>query len=164
MDFVAIDFETATARRTSACSVAIITVEGGVIIDEYNELIQPPNNEYSWRNIDIHGIEPRHTLYKHDFEDLYPEIRKRLMGKLVVAHNESFDRSVMTRTMEYYDLDYASLNLASRWDCTVKLYKAQGFKSAKLNILCDHFKIPLKHHDALSDARACAELYKRVRS
>ncbi|EDM25778.1 putative exonuclease [Lentisphaera araneosa HTCC2155] len=162
MDFVAIDFETATAKRNSACAVAIITVEKGVIVDEYSELIQPPNNEYSWRNIDVHGIEPRHTMYKEDFEDLYPEIRKRLTGKLVVAHNESFDRSVMTRSMEYYDLDYADLGVADRWVCTVKLYKAQGFKPAKLNILCDHFGIPLKHHDALSDARACAELYKRV--
>jgi DNA polymerase III subunit epsilon len=161
VNFVAIDFETATAQRSSACSVAIITVEGGVVVEEYSELIQPPDNKYSWRNSDIHGIEPHQTYYKPDFEDLYPEIRKRLKGKLVVAHNESFDRSVMNKSMEHYGLDYSDLDIADCWECTVKLYKAKGFKVAKLDTLCNHFGIELQHHDALSDARACAELYKR---
>ena len=29
----------------------------------------------------------------------------------------------------------------------------------KLNILCAKYKIPLNHHDALSDALACAKLF-----
>ena len=29
MDFVAIDFETATARRDSACSVAVVEIKDG---------------------------------------------------------------------------------------------------------------------------------------
>ena len=39
--------------------------------------------------------------------------------------------------------------------CTYKLYKK------KLNVLCDECGIELNHHNALSDALACAELYLR---
>ena len=46
--FIGIDFETAT--RHHICSVGIVTVENGKIIDEYQALIQPPNNEYDWHN------------------------------------------------------------------------------------------------------------------
>ena len=45
MTFTAIDFETATAYHP--CSVGIVTVENGVIVDEYVTLIKPPRNEYS---------------------------------------------------------------------------------------------------------------------
>lgn len=39
------------------------------------------------------------------------------------------------------------------------MYRAKGFSSAKLNICCQTMNIPLNHHEALSDARACANLY-----
>ena len=43
MNFVAIDFETATSFHP--CSVGIVTVENGIIVDEFVTLIQPPRNE-----------------------------------------------------------------------------------------------------------------------
>ena len=46
MNFIAIDFETATGKPYSACAVGIITVENDKVIDEYSSLIQPPYNEY----------------------------------------------------------------------------------------------------------------------
>ena len=57
LSFTAIDFETATGHPESACAVGIVTVENGIIIDEYVTLIQPPNNEYWYRNIMCHGIQ-----------------------------------------------------------------------------------------------------------
>ena len=40
-DFVAIDFETANGRRSSVCSVGIVIVRGGEIVDKFYSLIQP---------------------------------------------------------------------------------------------------------------------------
>ena len=88
--FTAIDFETAT--RHHICSVGIVTFENGEIIDEYHALIKPPNNEYNWHNIQVHGITQRHTQNVPSFNEIYPEIKKRIHGKILVAHNESFDR------------------------------------------------------------------------
>ncbi len=159
MTFTAIDFETATGKRNSACAVGIITVEKGEITDEYHTLIQPPNNEYFWRNIDVHGITEDDTEDAPVFPDIYPEIRKRLTGKTVVAHNESFDRSVLKNTMLYYSLDYSELNLSDPWVCTLKIYRAKGYKPASLDACCKKEGIRLQHHEALSDAKGCAKLY-----
>lgn len=153
MDFVAIDFETAVGKRNSACAVGIVTVENNQITEEYFTLIQPPDNEYFYQNIRIHGINPEDTADSPFFDELYPEIKKRLEGKTVVAHNESFDRSVLRKTMEHYGLDFDELKLADKWECTLKMH------GAALNVCCQRHGIELDHHDALSDARACAELY-----
>jgi DNA polymerase-3 subunit epsilon len=157
MNFTAIDFETATSYHP--CSVGIVTVENGVIVDEFVSLIKPPYNIYSPFTIQVHGIYPRDTVNAKSFLQVYPEIEKRLKNKVVVAHNESFDRNVLTKSMVLYGLHYEDLNIASRWECTVKIYKAKGLKLTKLSDCCGEMKIQLNHHEALSDARACAKLY-----
>jgi len=159
MKIAAIDFETATGYRNSACAVAIITVAEGQVTDQYYRLIQPPGNAYWGQNIDVHGIRPSDTLSAPTFLEVYPEIRERLLGRTVVAHNESFDRDVLRRTMEHYGLDPFELSLADRWECTCRIYRAKGFKPASLDACCAQLSIPLDHHNALSDALACARLY-----
>lgn len=156
-NFTAIDFETATSYHP--CSVGIVTVEEGIIVDEFVTLIQPPNNFYNPYNIQVHGIYPRDTANAKTFVEVFPEIEKRLKNRVVVAHNESFDRNVLSKTMALHGLNYEDLNIGSRWECTVKIYKAKGFKPAKLSDCCRIMNIALDHHEALSDARACAELY-----
>ncbi|HSN48242.1 MAG TPA: 3'-5' exonuclease, partial [Flavobacterium sp.] len=141
------------------CSVGIVTVENGVIVDEYVTLIKPPRNEYNPYTIAVHGINPRDTINAKSFAQVYPEIKKRLQNRIVVAHNESFDRNVLAKSMALYGLDYEELNIASRWDCTVKIYKSKGLKPTKLSDCCREMEIALNHHEALSDARACAKLY-----
>lgn len=157
MTFTAIDFETATAYHP--CSVGIVTVENGIIVDEFVTLIKPPNNLYSPFTIQVHGIHPRDTVNAKSFMQVYPEIQKRLQNRVVVAHNESFDRNVLAKSMALYNLNYDDLNIGPRWECTVKIYKAKGFKPAKLSDCCKVMNIALEHHEALSDARACAKLY-----
>ena len=158
--FTAIDFE--TAIRHYICAVGIVTVENGKITDEYHALIQPPNNEYNWHNIQVHGITESDTKNAPTFDKVYPEIKKRLQGKIIVAHNESFDRSVLQKTMAENGLDYSELKISERWECTMRLCRAiDKYPSGKLDECCAVDSIELKHHEALSDARACAELYLR---
>ncbi|MBL7076744.1 MAG: 3'-5' exonuclease [Kiritimatiellae bacterium] len=159
MNFTAIDFETATGKRSSACAVGIVRVENGEISDTFCSLIRPPNNEYFGMNISVHGIHPQDTVSAPTFRDLYPEIRARLEGSTLVAHNEVFDRSVLRRTMEHYELNYHELRLAERWECTMRIYKSKGFVPYRLNACCERLGIPLQHHEALSDAIGCARLY-----
>ncbi|NOX35162.1 MAG: 3'-5' exonuclease [Deltaproteobacteria bacterium] len=159
MNFTAIDFETATGKRYSACAVGMATVENGKITDEYHTLIQPPDNKYFRHNTNVHGITENDTADALFFPDIYPEIKERLVGKTIVAHNESFDRSVLQKTMEYYNLDYSKLNISKQWECTLKIYRAKGYHPASLDVCCKRQGIKLNHHEALSDARGCAMLY-----
>jgi DNA polymerase-3 subunit epsilon len=71
-------------------------------------------------------------------------------GKNVAAHNGfGFDFPVLNKTLFHYGLPIPDYNKL----CTYKIY------ISNVADLCKKHKIHLKHHDALSDARACAELY-----
>lgn len=78
---------------------------------------------------------------------------------VTLPHNESFDRNVLRKTMADFGLDFSDLNVSERWECTMKLYRAKGYNPAKLDTCCRRKSIRLNHHEALSDARACALLY-----
>jgi DNA polymerase-3 subunit epsilon len=159
MTFAAIDFETATSAPNSACAVGIVTVENGIITDEYYSLIQPPKNVYSYWNIKVHGIDSFQTRFARNFAQLFPEIEKRLQHKIIVAHNAGFDKGVLYNSMMHYYLSPSQYPIATNWQCTVKIYQKLGFKPANLAACCQRLNIPLQHHEALSDARACAKLY-----
>lgn len=134
-------------------------VEDGVITDEFHSLIQPPNNYYNWHNTQVHGISRNDTAEALNFSEIYPEIKKRLYGKKIVAHNESFDRNVLTKTMRDFAINYSDLNILERWECTYQIYRKKGYYPANLKACCNRHNIALNHHEALSDARACAKLY-----
>lgn len=53
-NFTAIDFETTTGYRNSICQVGLVQVKNGIIINEINILVQPPDNYYWYRFTDIH--------------------------------------------------------------------------------------------------------------
>lgn len=158
-NFTAIDFETATANQNSACAIGIVTVEQGIITNEFYSLIQPPQNQYMWQTTRVHGIKPKHTAESPTFLELFPQIEHLLKGQHMVAHNELFDRNVLKKTMSLYGMSYSALGLPEMWDCTYKIYKNKGFKPARLNSCCQVMEIELNHHEALSDARACALLF-----
>lgn len=162
--FVAIDFETAKGHE-SPCAVGIVTVENGIITDEYYTLIKPPNNEYNLFTIQVHGITPHDTKYAPSFIRVYPEIKKRLQNKMVIAHNIGFDRSVLQKTMLANGLDYSELSIQDNWQCTMQMCRNnRKYPSGKLNECCFIEGIQLNHHEALSDARACAQLFLRLYS
>jgi len=150
--FTAIDFETAQGYRWSICQVGLIRVEKGIITKELNILVQPPNNYYWSRFTDIHGISAQDTFKSPTFDVVWNQIEPYITNENVIAHNGfGFDFPVLSNTLEYYELTAPEYNKF----CTYKIYKSN------LADLCIQHKIPLNHHDALSDARACAELFLR---
>ncbi len=112
MTFTAIDFE--TANKHYICSIGIVCVENNIIVDEYHTLVKPPNNTYNWYATQVHGITAEDTINAPSFIDIYPEIKKRLFNKTVVAHNEAFDRNVLIKSMIDNGLDYKDLKVADK--------------------------------------------------
>lgn len=163
--FTSIDFELATSEYTSVCAVGLVSVVDGMIANEFYSLVQPPANKYMWQTTRVHGIRPKDTQHAPTFEELFPAILPLIYGQNMVAHNEELDRKVLRQTMQYYGLAYEELELKQTWECTSKIYKKLGFEKTKLSIVCKIMDVEIKPHDALSDARACAELYlKRDRA
>lgn len=149
LNFTAIDFETATYKGESICQIGLVKVEDGKVVDEINQLILPPDNVYSIQNIQVHGITPERTVNAPTFEEYWGKMKSYIEYEKVVAHNAVFDISCLKKTLQYYDLAIPKFKQA----CTYRIYK-KGLAE-----LCDMYHIKLNHHDALSDARACATLY-----
>ena len=150
--FTALDFETATGYRNSICQVGLVRVENGIITQEINLLVQPPDNYYWNRFTDIHGIAARDTLNALTFDKIWHQIAHYIKDQNVVAHNGfGFDFPVLDKTLLQYGLTIPNYTKF----CTYKIYRSN------LATLCEEYNIPLNHHDALSDARACAELWLR---
>jgi DNA polymerase-3 subunit epsilon len=148
--FTAIDFETAQGYRWSICQVGLVRVENGIITHELNVLVQPPDNYYWARFTEIHGISARDTANAPTFNNVWSKIVPFIENQNVIAHNGfGFDFPVLDKTLEYYKMRTPDYNKF----CTYKMYRNN------LADLCKEHNIPLNHHDALSDAKACAELY-----
>jgi DNA polymerase-3 subunit epsilon len=156
MNFVAIDFETANASRSSVCSLAAVTVENGQIVRSAYSLIRPPMMKFDYRNIQIHGIHPEDVKDKPTFDQLWERIATHLENKIVIAHNAAFDMSVLRSILQQYSIATPKLKHA----CTVQIAKKTwpGEENYKLSTLAQKFKIDFEHHNALHDARTCAQI------
>ena len=148
--FTAIDFETAQGYRWSICQVGLVRVENGIITKQLDILVQPPENYY-WDNFTkIHGISSKDTRLSPTFNQVWHLIEPYIKDQNVIAHNGfGFDFPVLNKTLEYYNMPTPDYNKF----CTYKIFKSN------LANLCQEHKIPLNHHDALSDAKACAKLF-----
>jgi DNA polymerase-3 subunit epsilon len=150
LTFTAFDTETATNNCASVCQIGYVVVTDGQITAEKSFLIQPPNNEYDARHSCIHGVDALTTKDKPLFPEVWENIKNEFIGVLLVAHNISFDLNILLSTLDYYNLPKPNF----AFDCT---YKLTGLK---LKALAEAFQIPIiKQHDALSDAKICAQAF-----
>ena len=152
--FAAIDFETANSRRDSACSVGIALVKSGRITDLETRLIRPPSRHFEFTH--IHGLTWNDVRYAPAFDEVWREISPMLStADFLSAHNAKFDRGVLYSCCARYGVARPS----KRFVCTVDLARSVwGIYPTKLPDVCRKLRIPLDHHEAGSDARACARI------
>jgi DNA polymerase-3 subunit epsilon len=152
--FAAIDFETADSGRDSACALGIVRCEKGKIVTQYTSLIRPPRRsfQFTW----LHGISWEDVADKPSFGELWHEIAPLLDGtEFIAAHNAGFDRGVL----EVCGLQEGITIPPRRHLCTVRLARLLwDIRPTKLSDVCGQFEIPLDHHNAASDALACAKI------
>jgi len=117
--FSALDFETATRNPASICQVGIVRMENGEIVEKVNRLIQPPKNEYFYKNIEVHGITPEDTAGAPLFEEVWFDIRHLIEDQVVVAHNANFDVNCLRNILAYYDIVQPDFEVR----CTRAIYR-----------------------------------------
>lgn len=152
--FVAIDFETADPGRDSACAVGVVRVEGNRIVRRESRLIRPPRREFVFTY--IHGISWEHVADAAPFVEVWSELRGIVEGAdFLAAHNAPFDRGVLGACCRSANLEPPAIP----FECTVRHARRRwGIRPTTLPDVCRVLGIGLRHHDALSDAEACARI------
>ena len=150
--FAAIDFETATSERTSACAIGYVIFNKTKIIKKVSHLIRPPKPEVHFT--DIHGLTWDMLKKAKTFDKVWRQIKSELSAvDYFFAHNATFDRSVLHSCCYFYNIDLPKQEFK---DTVAIARKYWEFENNKLNTVCKNLRIPLNHHDALSDAKGCA--------
>jgi DNA polymerase-3 subunit epsilon len=158
--FLAIDFETADTLPDSACSVGLVLVENGAIVREEVRLIRPPRRRMMFTH--IHGLRWEDVEHAPHFGDVWPTIAPLFEGvEFLAAHNASFDKNVLAACCQTYGVTMPAIPFR----CTVVLAR-QTWKAQPNNLkaVCQRLEIELNHHEALSDARACAQIVLRAQA
>jgi DNA polymerase-3 subunit epsilon len=158
LSFVAVDFETATEEPRSACSVGVVQVEGSRIVRAERRFLRPPEERFEFTA--IHGLTWDTVANAPTFGETWPWLQGILAGAdLLAAHNARFDARVMAACCEAAQVPAPSHS----WICTVALAKQtwRQFPNT-LSAVSSRLGIELDHHEALSDARACAQILLRA--
>lgn len=158
VELAAVDVETATSERSSACAIAVALVSDGQVTDTRRWYVRPPDNVYRATNVKIHGIQPHDTAEATEFPQVWQAVQQHIDGLEVVAHNAPFDASVIRSSLERYR---APAPPALELFCTCQIAR-------RLWPELDNHTLPLvsahcgarveRHHDPVADAVASANI------
>lgn len=160
-DFVAIDFETANKERTSVCSIGVVIVRNGEIVERFYSLIQPEPNYYEYWNTKVHGLTSEDTDNAPVFPFVWSKIADKVKDLPFVAHNKTFDEECLKAVFKCYQMDYPGYNFTCTCEASKRAFPdAYNHKLDTISALCGY---DLRHHhNALADAEACAWIAREI--
>lgn len=161
-DFAAIDFETANNERSSVCSIGIVVVRDGEIVETFYSLIQPEPNYYNYWCSRVHGLCREDTDGAPVFPKVWAQIEPLIAGLPLVAHNKPFDESCLKAVFRCYQMDYPDYE----FHCTcqaARRFFGHNLPNHQLHTVAVRCGYHLEnHHNALADAEACAWIAREI--
>lgn len=153
---VALDFETANARRSNPCAVGLVWLHGGQVAHRAYRLVRPLGNRFDPGNIRVHGIYPGDVDREPEFPTVWAELAPLVEGRVLLAHNAAFDTGVLVDTLQAYGLRVPEL----RTVCTLAAARRVWpyLPRHGLHDVAAHLGIEFRHHHALEDAEASAAI------
>jgi len=158
--FVIIDIETTGGRGTDKITeIAMIVHDGSKIIDEFTSLVNPekPIPYFITR---LTGISNEMVADAPKFFEIAKKIIEITSGKIIVAHNSSFDYNFIRDEFKSLGYDFKRKHI-----CTVKLSRKliPGHRSYNLDNICREVGIEIQdRHRAAGDAYATAKLFEHL--
>lgn len=156
MPFAVIDFETTglvPERTDRVVEVGVVlTDDDGRIEHEWATLVNPHRDLGATY---IHGISAGDVLDAPDFADIGDYLLEMFSGRVLVAHNASFDMRFLHAELQRARYEIPERPVAL---CSMK-WAGRMIGAAKLAHCCEALGISLTNaHSALGDAHATAEL------
>lgn len=161
-NFAAIDFETANRYRTSVCSVGVVIVRAGRIVDSFYSLINPTPDYYDYFCTRVHGLCGCDTEDAPCFPDVWAQIEPLIEGLPLVAHNASFDQGCLKAVFRAYQMDYPDYVFHDTMKAS-RCHFGNSLPNHQLHTVCAACGYEMKdHHHALADAEACAVIAMNI--
>ena len=157
-NFAAIDFETANEQPCSVCSVGVVVVRAGEIVDTFYSLIKPEPEYYRWFCQRVHGLGPADTDGAPVFPQVWRQIAPQIEGLPLVAHNARFDEACLKAVFRVYQMDYPDYRFYDTLAASRRCF-GRTLDNHQLQTVAAACGFDLKrHHHALADAEACARI------
>jgi DNA polymerase-3 subunit epsilon len=152
-----VDLETTggLAAQHRVIEVGVVLLDGGRIVDEWSSLVQP-GGRIPPTIAAFTGIDDAMVADAPSFADIAPELRRRLQGRLFVAHNARFDYGFLRTEFRRLGARFAAPVL-----CTVKLSRGlyPQHRRHNLDTLMERFRLDCSaRHRALGDAQVLPAL------
>ncbi len=153
---IAFDVETPNSFNDRMSAIGIAVIQNGAIFRTWATLVNPETH-FDPFNISLTGITPEQVRTAPTFPQLWDRIGRFMCSGLLLAHNATFDLRVLACCLQDYGIPAPA---CLPYACTVQMGRRcyPQLPNHRLNTLCGALGIPLDHHRADSDSRACAEL------
>ena len=139
--------------------IAIYYHDGMQVTDSFHTLVNPGRN-IPYYITGLTGITSEMVFSAPSFNDIAPDIYKKLDGKVFVAHNAHFDYSFLKKEFEQAGIPWQCRKL-----CTVRLSRKiiPGLRSYSLGSLAESLGIPINNrHRAGGDAAATVKIFDQL--
>ena len=161
-DFAAIDFETANECPSSVCSVGVVVVRGGRVVDKFYSLIHPEPEYYQWFCKRVHGLCECDTECAPVFPRVWEKIAPLVDGLPLVAHNARFDEGCLKAVFRTYRMDYPDYEFLDTL-AGARRHFGHTLPDHQLQTVASRCGYDLtNHHHALADAEACAAIAMQI--
>ena len=161
-DFAAIDFETANECPSSVCSVGVMVVRGGEVVDKFYSLIHPEPEYYQWFCQQVHGLSEEDTDDAPVFPKVWAQIEPLIEGLPLVAHNARFDEGCLKAVFRVYQMDYPDYVFHDTL-CASRQHFGKSLPNHQLQTVAAACGYDLtQHHHAMADAEACAMIAMQI--
>lgn len=116
LNFTALDVETANEQYDSLCSIGIVRIEKGSIVEERSYRIRPRVLRLAVMNSQIHKLTEEDLKNEPEITDVWQHIQSLLVDRVLVAHSASFDIEVLQRSLRGYGLEFPGV----KYLCSLK--------------------------------------------
>lgn len=154
--YIVFDAETPNYANRRMSAIGLTVIENGAIVQTYDTLVDPETH-FEPFHIQLTGITPEMIKEKPTFPLLWEELAPVFDSGILVAHNASFDLSVLSKCLLDYGIAWRPEVLYA-CTCQVGRRMLPQLPNHKLDTLCSHLHVSLHHHRAGSDSRACGEI------
>jgi DNA polymerase III epsilon subunit-like protein len=156
LDFTAIDFETASGRPGSACSVGLVRVRDGQVVHKSGGMIRPPAGlgEFAEWNTSVHGITAEMVATAPSWRKVAAWIVQYAGPDTLICHNANYNIGVLRHACTADEIPWPRVDFL----CTMILARrAFRLPSYRLPFVAAECGVELAgRHQVLINARGAA--------